>query len=162
MTLFVVFGSEKEKVMVLKTIIESATLLQKQTIYVDTFSKFLQRSNNPDSLIVISPFPMSLYNFFSTIISSSKSSILIIDSYPMLANVFFGEEDKADRFFLYFLSKIKHILHVVVFVNTYSQKLPSLPIFDRRFFDRIYYYGKGNLNQILDIKKPESNWCCNN
>ncbi len=143
MTLFFVFGSEKDKVSVLKAIIESATLLQKQVIYVDTLSKFFQRSKYPDSLIVISPFPMSLYNFFSTIMSSSKSSILIIDSYPTLTNVFFGEEDKADRFFLYFLSKIKHVLHVVVFVNTYSRKLLSLPIYDRRFFDRIYYHGKG-------------------
>jgi hypothetical protein len=61
----------------------------------------------------------------------------VIDSYPFIINAFLGEEEKADRLLMYLLAKIKHFLHIIVFVYFDPEKgIPSFPIFDKRFYDK--------------------------
>lgn len=135
----VLFGykTNAQKTSFLNDIVDTSFMLRKQVIYVDTFSNFIQLWEKPENLIVISPFDMSLQQFFSTLLCCPRGSIIVIDSYPFIINAFFEEEEKADRFFMYLLAKTKHFLHMVVFVYFDSEKgIPSFPIFDKRFYDK--------------------------
>jgi len=132
-----IYESNLQKNSLLKDVINLSTLHQKQIIYIDTFSTFFQLEVKPRDLIVISPFEMTLHQFFSMIMCLPKNSIIVVDSYPSIINVFFGEEEKADRLFLYFLIKIKHVSHLIVLVHVNSRKdLPSFPIFNKKFYDK--------------------------
>jgi len=135
----ILFGykTNTQKVSFLNDIVDISFLLKKQIIYVDTFSIFLQLGEKPENLTVISPFDMSLHQFFSTLLCCPRGSIIVIDSYPSIINAFFGEEEKADRLFLYLLAKFKHSFHIFVFVYVDSKKgIPSFPIFNKKFYDK--------------------------
>ena len=132
-----VYESNLQKTTLLEDVIHLSALLQKQIIYIDTFSNFFQLKMKPRDLIVISPFEMTLHQFFSRIICLPKDSIIMVDSYPSIINAFFGEEEKADRLFLYFLTRIKFVSHLIILVHVNSRKdLPAFPIFNKKFYDK--------------------------
>jgi hypothetical protein len=131
------YKTNTQKTSFINDIVDISFLLKRQIIYVDTFSIFLRLREKPENLIVISPFDMSLQQFFSTLLCCPIGSIIVIDSYPTIINAFFGEEEKADRLFLYLLAKIKHSFHIIVLVYVNPEKdIPSFPIFDKRFYDK--------------------------
>jgi hypothetical protein len=142
------YQDDTRKKSLIKNIIDLSVTLDRQLVYIDTFSNFLQLKDKPLNLVVVSPFEMTLDQFFSRIICSPKEAIIIVDSYPSIVNVFFGDEERADRLFLYFLSRIKHLSHLIIFVRMAPNKgPPTFPIFNKRFYDKFLYHK--DLNHVL-------------
>lgn len=137
-TTLIVYNDDAEKLQFINNIIRFSSTRKKQIVYVDTFSVFLRPEKKPENIIVIFPNDIPLNNLFSIMMNLFKESIVVIDSYPQVINIYFKEENKADRLLLYFLSKMRHILHLLILVKVTSKdKLPAYPIFNRFLYDKL-------------------------
>jgi archaellum biogenesis ATPase FlaH len=136
-TTLIIYDNDSEKLRFINDVIRFSSTKKKQIVYVDTFSVFLRSEKKPEDMIVIFPNDVQLNSLFSIMMSFFKESVVIIDSYPQIVNVYFGEENKADRLFLYFVSKMRHIIHLLILVKVNSKdKLPAYPIFNKFLYDK--------------------------
>lgn len=141
LNIFFGYKTNTQKTSVLNDVIDISFSLKRQIFYVDIFSTFLQLGEKPENMTIISPFGMSLQQFFSILLSCPRDSIIVIDSYPLVVNAFFKEEEKANRLFLYFLAKKKHFFHIIVFVYADPEKgTPSFSIFNKIFYDKLFLH----------------------
>ncbi len=137
-TTLIIYNDDSEKLPFINNIIRFSSTKKKQIVYLDAFSIFLSPEKKLENMIVIFPNDIPLNNLFSIMMNLFKGSIVVIDSYPQIINIYFREENKADRLFLYFLSKMKHTLHLLILVKVVSKdKLPAYPIFNKFLYDKL-------------------------
>ena len=101
-------------------------------IFVSVFPNAWKLKNFSNNVIRIYPFELDVSDLFSILLTFSYKSLVIIDSYPQLVNIYHKDKDKVIRLFLYFLAKMKGRAHILMFTNLKNS--PSQPIFSKIFY----------------------------
>lgn len=137
-TIFYKYENNKEKYMILNRIFSFSNLFSKRIIFVSVFPNLWKLKNSSKNIIIISPFEFRASDLFSILCSFSFKSLIIIDSFPQIINIY-PDGDKIVRSFLYFLAKFKGQAHILVFINFNSKKsISTQPIFNKIFYHKFY------------------------
>lgn len=138
-TVFYKYTNNKEKDEILKKIFSFSDLSSKRIIFVSVFPNLWRIKGTSKNVIKVSPFEFKASDLFSILLSFSFRSLVIIDAFPQIINIYSNDKDKATRSFLYFLAKLKGYTHILVFTNSSSKNdFSSQPIFNKVFYHKFY------------------------
>ncbi len=137
-TIFYKYKNNSEKDAILNKIFSCPNLYSERIIFASVFQNLWKLKNFSKNVIRISPFELKVSDFFSILFSFSLKSLVIIDAFPQIINIY-PNDDKVERAFLYFLAKLKGQAHILVFINFNSKKsIISYPIFNKIFYHKFY------------------------
>jgi len=128
-TVFYKYATSKEKDELLEKVF---SIYSNRIIFVSVFPNAWKLKNFSNNVIRIYPFELDASDLFSILLTFSYKSLVIIDSYPQLVNIYHKDKDKVIRLFLYFLAKMKGRAHILMFTNLKNS--PSQPIFSKNFY----------------------------